>query len=305
LKKYLIWITAAICLLFQCSCGSIPKESQQPGDQAAYQLYFASQDGQIESALGSEPCNLPDTGDQVEEMMDLLLAGPSSKELISPFPEGVTLKNWSLEDGVLKLNLSEQYNSLSGIELTIADYCITLTMCQLPKINTVIISVEGELISFRDHQTLRVSDVLLSASDGEDGTITVTLYFPREDGKTLESEQRNLAVGKGVTTSAAVVSALLNGPTEEGLSSLMPKDTGLLDVRLENGVCYVNFSATFAASPLKDDPKGALLLYSVVNTLGSLSGVEKVQLLVEGETIPSFGGVSTLSPLKPDNSLNS
>jgi germination protein M len=130
-------------------------------------------DDQIESAVGSEPCELPETGDRVEEMMDLLLAGPTSEELVSPFPEGVTLKNWSVEDGVLKLNLSEQYNSLSGIGLTIADYCITLTMCQLPKINTVIISVEGELISFRDHQTLRVSDVLLSASDEEDGNITV------------------------------------------------------------------------------------------------------------------------------------
>lgn len=298
------WITA-VCLLFLCACESTLEEPQQSGDQAAYRLYFASRDDQIESAVGSESCDLPETGDQVEEMMDLLLAGPTSKDLVSPFPEGVALKNWSLEDGVLKLNLSEQYNRLAGIGLTIADYCITLTMCQLPRINTVIISVEGELISFRDHQTLRVSDVLLSASDEEDGNITVTLYFPREDGKSLGSEQRNLAVGKGVTTSAAVVSALLAGPTEKGLVSLMPKDTGLLDVRLENGVCYVNFSAAFTASALKDDSQGALLLYSVVNTLGSLSGVEKVQLLVEGETIPSFGGVSTLSPLKEDNSLNS
>ncbi|MPM14932.1 hypothetical protein SDC9_61296 [bioreactor metagenome] len=304
MKKYFAWITAA-CLLFLCACASTPERPQQSEDQAAYRLYFASRDDQIESAVGSESCELPETGDQVEEMMDLLLAGPTSQELASPFPEGVALKNWSLEDGVLKLNLSEQYNRLAGIGLTIADYCITLTMCQLPSINTVIISVEGELISFRDHQTLRVSDVLLSASDEEDGNITVTLYFPRQDGKDLGSEQRNLTVGKGVTTSTAVVTALLAGPTGKGLVSLMPKDTGLLDVRLENGVCYVNFSAAFAASPLKDDPQGALLLYSVVNTLGSLSGVEKVQLLVEGETIPSFGGVSTLSPLKADNSLNS
>ncbi len=304
MKKHIAWITAA-CLLCLCACAGTSEKPQQSADKAAYRLYFASGEDQIESALGSESCQLPETGNQVEEMMALLLAGPTSEKLVSPFPDGVTLKNWSLEDGVLKLNLSEQYNRLAGIGLTIADYCITLTMCQIPGINTVIISVEGELISFRDHQTLRASDVLLSASDEEDGNITVTLYFPREDGKDLGSEQRDLTVGKGVNTSTTVVSALLAGPTEKGLVSLMPKDTGLLDVRLEGGVCYVNFSGAFAASSLKDDPQGALLLYSVVNTLGSLSGVEKVQLLVEGRTIPSFGGVSTLSPLKADNSLNS
>lgn len=304
MRKRLSWLTV-IGLLLLCACGTSAEEPQKSGDREEYSLYFAARDDKLDSAVGSETCELPEMGDTVEEMVALLFAGPTSQDLVSPFPEGVALKNWSLEDGILKLNLSEQYNSLSGIGLTIADYCITLTMCQLPKINTVIIAVEGELISFRDHQALRASDVLLSASGEENGDMTATLYFPREDGKSLGSEQRSLTADKNVSTSAAVVSALLSGPEGEGLVSLMPENTGLIDVRVENGVCFVNFSAAFAETPLKDDPKGALLLYSVVNTLGSLSGVEKVQLLVEGEAISSFGGVSTLSPLAPDQSLNS
>lgn len=98
-------------------------------EKGGYQLYFASglEDG---SAILSEPYQgEADPGPR--ELMEALLSVPTEEELNSPFPSGVSLRSWGLEEGVLVLNLSEQYGGLTDISLTVADYCIVLTMSQL------------------------------------------------------------------------------------------------------------------------------------------------------------------------------
>ena len=93
-------------------------------EKGGYQLYFASglEDG---SAILSEPYQgEADPGPR--ELMEALLSGPTEEELNSPFPSGVSLRSWGLEEGVLVLNLSEQYGGLTDISLTVADYCICL-----------------------------------------------------------------------------------------------------------------------------------------------------------------------------------
>lgn len=286
-------------LLLVSSCG---KDTRSSG--GGYDVYYAARDpGSEGKAIESENYVLTGTGEPVEELVSLILNTPASDRLTSPIPSGVTLDSWSLKEGVLKLVFSEGYDGLSGINLTIADYCVTLTMCQLEGVQSVIISVEGGLIPSRYYQELRVSDVLLSGSEDDEGLQAATLYFPTADGLHLGIERRDLEENDGLTRSEAVVTALLKGPTGSELLSLMPKDARLLSVTTENGICYVNFSKEFVEASVASKPEGALLLYSIVDTLCTLGGVEKVQLLIEGEEPASFGGVPALTPLEPDYSL--
>ena len=120
-------------------------------EKGGYQLYFASglEDG---SAILSEP----------RELMEALLSGPTEEELNSPFPSGVSLRSWGLEEGVLVLNLSEQYGGLTDISLTVADYCIVLTMSQLDGVEAVEINVAGQPVSYRNHQILTREEAVLS-----------------------------------------------------------------------------------------------------------------------------------------------
>ena len=93
--------------------------------------------------------------------MALLLSGPESDRLVSPFPPGAALRRWSLDDGVADVDLSEAYEGLSGAELTLADGCIVLTLCQLEEIEAVYLTVEGHPRPFRD-QVLTPEDFLLN-----------------------------------------------------------------------------------------------------------------------------------------------
>ncbi|UQT50470.1 GerMN domain-containing protein [Flavonifractor plautii] len=60
-----------------------------------------------------------------------------------PLPRGVRLLSWELEEGRLHLDLSEQYGGLSGVDLTVADACLTLTLCQVEGVESVYVTVEG------------------------------------------------------------------------------------------------------------------------------------------------------------------
>lgn len=287
-------------LLLTAACGQDTKFAGEGG----YDVYYATKaPGSDGNAIESENHVLAGTGQPVEELVSLLLGAPESDHLVSPVPDGVTLDSWSLKEGVLKLVLSEGYDGLSGINLTIADYCITLTLCQLPDVQSVIISVEGGLIPSRYYQELRSSDVLLSGSEDDEGLQGGTLYFPKADGLHLGVERRDLEADSGLTRSEAVVTALMKGPESDDMLSLMPKDARLLSVTTENGICYVSFSKEFEQASVSSTSEGALLLYSIVDTLCTLGGVEKVQLLIDGKAPSSFGGVPTLTPLEPDYSL--
>ena len=58
------------------------------------------------------------------------------------------------------IDLSEAYGGLSGADLTLADGCIVLTLCQLSEVERVYLTVEGRPRPFRD-QLLSAADFLL------------------------------------------------------------------------------------------------------------------------------------------------
>ena len=62
----------------------------------------------------------------------------------------------------------------------------------------------------------------------------------------------------------------------------IPEGTKLLSVSTDQGVCYVNLSEEFL-TPLPD-VKETISLYSIVNSLCQLPGVDQVQIAINGET---------------------
>ena len=97
-------------------------------------------------------------------MIQALLTGPDGTALRSPYPSEVTLRSCWLNDGCLTVNFSEHYGELADIDLTLADYCLVMTVCQLDKVDTVEITVMGHPVSHRSHQILTQEEALLILS---------------------------------------------------------------------------------------------------------------------------------------------
>lgn len=152
MKQRLSILLCVLLLLTSCTT---------PETKEGWKLYFPAISYTGGPALVPQTLDLGETPSP-ETLIRLVLAGPRGTKLYSPIPQGVSLRSWYQEGGILYINLSEQYGGLSGMALTLADYSITLTLCQLPGIDGVFITAENNPIPFRYRQVLSPQDVLLS-----------------------------------------------------------------------------------------------------------------------------------------------
>ena len=101
MRRTFLALAAALSLLLS-SCGGGQRDD-------GVLLYFrtdpADQSQVHGPAIRSQPYTGP-AGPGVEELVDALLAGPTQPGLVSPFPQGLSLQNWELADGLLTLNFS-------------------------------------------------------------------------------------------------------------------------------------------------------------------------------------------------------
>ena len=136
-------------------------------DENGYELYFLSDPN---SAGGGDAIRAQEkrlvldgameTEDCVRALMEALLAGPDEPSLSSPIPEGTALKSLKVSGRRARIDLSAQYARLTGIDLSLADYCITLTLTQLPDVARVRITVAGRELDYRSRQVFLARDIL-------------------------------------------------------------------------------------------------------------------------------------------------
>ena len=244
-----------------------------------------------------DACPYQGTEHTIPALMSALLAGPPEEELelTSLIPAGTRVLSWSLEEGVASVELSAAYAGLVGVDLTLADCCITLTLAQLPGVEGVRVTVNGGGQSYRDRRALYPGDMLFSGAEEAQVEVTAALYFRREGGEQLGFELRRFRLSEDRVPVKEVLDALAAGPEDEGLVPLLPEGLAVRSAWVDQGLCTADLSAA-----LLDLPEGrrALAVSSIAETLRSLDGVEQVQILIEGEPVGAVDGLVP-SPLPP------
>lgn len=282
---------ALLAALLCAGCG-VQQASGAPPD-GQYSVYFVSGQGSLDSgALAYEFRTLPSGRSAVDGLLHLLLAGPENTGLDSPFPQGTTLRSWRVEGDQAVVDLSEAYGGLSGVDLTLADSCIVLTLCQLEGIRAVYLTVEGRPRPFRD-KVLHASDLLLENSPDGPSEQEVTLWFPSGDELTPETRLLRLAVGDD--PAVATLQALLAGPETSELRAICGEDTKLLSLDRDGTRLTVNLSGEWLEG--KED---SAAVYAVVDTLSGLEPGAEISFQVEGEPLKRFGGVDLTQPLQAE-----
>ena len=281
MKRKLIVLTAlALVLLALAGCGVVQKE------QEGLRLYYAAsldthRGGDAIDSVTIDWDELPQ-GDQVaraESVLALLMGMCQEKGFQSPIPAGTTLRSVSIIGGTACVDFSGSYGQLSGMALTIADYCVALSLTQLDGIYAVRITVNEQELAYRDNDLFLAGDVLLTSMDDVVRTLTARLYFPNSDGD-LEAEERLLTQYEGQSAADVVLSALGDGPSDDDLQPLAEKGLSGMTVRMDNGVCQLNV-ASASMEELGDDTARQLLL-CVTQSLQSLEGISSVQLYIDG-----------------------
>lgn len=292
MKRLLPLLAAALLLLTSCATSA---EAPSPDD---YELYYAAQLG--DNAGGDairvdtfrvEGGSSLETGELAETLLRALLSEPENTALRSPFPRGTSLQKLSVAGGRAMVDLSGQYARLSGIDLSIADACVTLTLTQLDGIYAVRITADGRELPYRETQLLTAADALLSSGEDVLRPINVSLYFLDTATGELRAQAQTLALYEGQTRIGAVIEALKRAPA--GDDTLQPLLSGDFTAsgRIEDGICIVNLSGTV---PLAEDAaRRAQALEALARSLLSLDGVTETQLLTDGEPAQQWTAAST------------
>ena len=294
------WLTAtaalaALTLSAGCAFAAAGLQTQD-----GYAVYFLEEDLSAapgRDALRAETVFLDadeGTDTLAERLMTCLLEGPEDESLRSAVPPGTVLVSLAVDDGQAAVDLSSTYAVLSGVELTLADYAITLTLTQLPEISSVSITVRGRELAYRDKQVFTEEDVLRSSMEEVVSTVIATLDFPDEDGR-LQAEERELELYEGETQAGAVVQALLSGPEDKELSAAVPEAFQVESMRLEESVCYVNLNSA-ALTEIPEDEVVETAVEALARSLCALDTVSEVQFLVDGEFMDSYGTVDVSGP---------
>ncbi len=294
MRRGILFLLCAALAWQLCACASSQAGS---GGEDSYVLYFCRKDlsaVQGGDALGGESVEIQNSGametvDLAGELMRRLFNGPDDEALESPFPPGAQFLSCGLSGTRMVVDVSASYATLSGVELTLADYCITLTLTQISDISSVEITVLGEPLAYREQQIFTADDVLLTSAEDVVASVEAMLYFLDEE-EALAAEAREVDLYEGDTQVKAVVQALQSGPRDRDLHAALPEELKIQSVWLEESVCYVNLSAGEESLPQGREMELALTALSW--SLCSLESVEEVCYLVGGEEAETYCGVS-------------
>ena len=309
-KRIISLLLAAVLAASLCACGE-----QQAADGGSLRLYCpADLSEQNKSAGGGDAVQgiaIPwadiTAGDrgrqqQAQYIMEQLLGGCTAEGFIAPIPVGTQLLSCTVTGGTVSVDMSSEYDQLIGIDRTIADYCITLSLMQLDGIYAVRLTVNGLLPEGRTNGVYTSAEVLLTSPEDIVRTVKVTLYFPTGSG-TLTGEERRLTVYEGETVAQAVVKALAERPMDSyaGSEQLLPEGFAVLDTKVEDGTCYLNLAGSVTALLPEDNAEQEQMIQGLVDSLCSLEDVSQVQLMVDGEYQMMLGCVPISRPLLPKN----
>ncbi len=181
---------------------------------------------------------------------------------------------------------------------------IVRTLCQVEGIRFVSFKIEGEPYANANGYLvgLMSQDQFVDNAGDEINSMEkadLTLYFADESGNYLQSKTVECIYNSNISQDKLVVERLIAGPeggdsVENGFATIS-SDTQIMSVTTQDGVCYVNLNEGFLVRQGNVTPEVAV--YSIVNSLTELPGINRVQLSIEGNSDLNY--MEKLSLLQP------
>lgn len=307
-KKTILWIV--VCALIVAGIGItvflLVKPPQKPspaGDgDITYSVYFLNK---TKDALTEEFRTYNSQEENIEyKLIHDLIAGPIDAENnVRAIGENVKILNIQSKSDVTIVNFSKEFGEMSENDTLLASFTVVKTLTQLEGIPKVTIEVEGEPLkdsSGNPRDPFTAEDIVIASTTKKPAELSVTLYFYDENAEYLMKESRNITASNNDSIEKYVVEELIKGPTQNGLVATLDKESKLISVQTKDNTCFVNFSSDFIEKNTGGSTKEAGAIYSIVNSLTELEGIDKVQFLIEGKKADSFGSFAFNEPFERD-----
>lgn len=286
--KRLYGILAALSAALALSaCGTAEEQNED-----TVQIYFISNS---ETKVEAHPHVMESTGteEMVDELIQCLSTNPEKLEYKAPLLMGFQVLDVTWDGEKVLLDVDKSYLELPTATEVLTRASVVRTLTQLDKVNYVGITVEGNQLfdSLGNVVGWMNADRFIDNNGNEINTyeqVRVMLYFAGEDGTNLIAAYREKYYSTSIPLERFVVDELIAGPSGhvEGLYPTINPATRVISVMTKDGICYVNMDESFLT--VVNNVSTDVSIYSIVNSLVELNNINKVQILINGETPSGF-----------------
>ena len=288
-QKLRMCLTILLC----CSlvgCGAGKRTGEESEDTATYIYYVGIEGIALEKQEYTMQAKSQD--EQIEELLKELKATPESIDYNSAIPGNVEVLSYSVKERQLELHFNEKYTEMKKSAEVLARAAIVQTMVQVPGIDYVLFYIGDRALedSAGNPIGLMNSENFVQNAGSSLYSYQVAsliLYFSDGEGMKLQKESREeVRYSQNTSVEKLVVEQLMKGPYSNQCAPTIPGTAKLLGVSVKEGICYVNFSASFLTDVYNQKPE--VTIYSIVNSIIANGNAAKVQILIEGASDAMF-----------------
>ena len=301
--KKLLYITLCVVLLLT-GC-SLSGTGSVKGEQKTAMVYYANAEG---TDLVSAEIDVRDKTEKElpRYVIEKLLEGPSSADMSRSVRAGTKLLSLITEKSLARVDLSKEFYHEESVLDVLSIAAIVKSLCSVNSIDQVLVTIEGQPLISPDGTAqgiLKESDVVFVADTLTEDEANITLYFSDANAECLVSEIRRVKLRRGDSLEQLVMQELIRGPELPENGNTVPTETKIRSIETKDKVCFVNLSSEFVTKNPSGISGERMTVYSIVNSLTELSGIDKVQFLIEGEKKDVYLHMTFNEPIERDVSM--
>lgn len=294
MKRFLVWLVLLAAIL-TAGCGA--GEEPLAEDETAFQVYYLNP-AMTRLSPQEYRTKTKDTDQLIRELMGRFMNVPADVDSQAALADKVVYQGCKKQDMVLYLYFDNNYTSMKAEREILCRAALMKTLTQIPGVDYIsIYSGDQPLLDTNGTPVgmLTEADFVDSITDvNAYEEAELTLYFTDGSGDKLYAEIREVMHNVNTSVEKVILEELINGP-EQGLMPTLDGSTKLLNVSVNENVCYLNFDESFLNNTL--DVEDYIPIYSIVDSLSELSSVSRVQITVNGAQDVMFRDTISLNTM--------
>lgn len=294
MKRYVL-IILAFAMILNMGCGGTEKQPEEDSS-GSLKIYFVDIN---EMTVVSEPfvSNSDSDEELVGELIGALSIMSKEKSYVNAKPAGVEINSYYLDKNkILTIDFSASYyRELTGTSEILSRAAIVKTLCQSSGVKYVEFTVQGQPLVINDTVMgrMRSTDFIDTAGESTEYALDthLTVYFANTDGTMLTESRLVVSSDGSHTMEKLVFEQLVYGPLDgqNHLLRTFPETVSLNSVETVDGVCTIDLSPDFLLGMEGITPM--VSVYSVVNSICEITGINKVRFLFDGEQKKNVNGI--------------
>lgn len=277
MKHYRIWLFATIVMTVNLMLAGCNSQTQSRDVDKEMSETVAEKQNEVGTV----------DKEAVRQTLQKMIGKNAEDRADAVVPESVNSVHFRVDNDLVNVDFDEGIYDVDNYGIILAVSKISQELCSMDNVNYVSFTVNGILL----HDSKNVAYGIFDADsfvENEGALINayeraeLQLYFANEDGSRLVGRRESLVYSSNIGRDRLVVEKIIEGPLSSGAFPTVNPNTTVNVVTTRDGVCYVDLSSDFLNKTTNVTDE--VLIYSLVNSLTNLTGINKVQIMIDGKS---------------------